>query len=358
MKKRVGILNSGGDCPGLNTVIDAIVKGLDAECEIIGFYRGYEGLLRGDYTPLDRNYTSANRWIGGTILKSVNKGNFPSRKGNDAFDSAEVELIEKAFKTYTDLDLDGLIVLGGDGTLYTAYRLQKFGFNIIAVPKSIDNDLECTDFTFGFHTAVEIANEAINRLHTTATSHDRVMILEVMGRTAGWIGLYAGIAGGANMILIPEIPFDYAKIIEFLDGRYSTGHTSAIIVTSEAAIPKDGSAIMHNWGSSSSNLNYGGTGESLAQFINQNTDYEARSTSLGHIQRGGSPNAFDKIISTQLGAYAAEMFKNGEFGKMAAYVNNQIKSVDLGSSVLSLKLVSADSQIVRLAKNVEISFGV
>jgi 6-phosphofructokinase 1 len=358
MKKRVGILNSGGDCPGLNTVIDAIVKGLDSDCEIIGFYRGYEGLLKKDYTPLDRNYTSANRWIGGTILKSVNKGNFPSRKGRDEFDSAEVELIEKAFQTYTELDLDGLIVLGGDGTLFTAYRLQKFGFNIIGVPKSIDNDLECTDFTFGFHTAVEIANEAINRLHTTATSHDRIMILEVMGRTAGWIALYAGIAGGANMILIPEIPYDYSKVLDFIDKRYTTGHTSAIIVVAEAAIAKDGSASMHNWGTSGNALNYGGSGESLAQFINGNTEFEARSTALGHIQRGGSPNAFDKILSTQLGAYAAEMFKNSEFGMMAAYVNNQIRTVSLGDSVLSLKLVSPDSQIVRLAKNVEISFGV
>jgi 6-phosphofructokinase 1 len=241
--------------------------------------------------------------------------------------------------------------------LYTAYRLQKFGFNIIGVPKSIDNDLECTDFTFGFHTAVEIANEAINRLHTTATSHDRIMILEVMGRTAGWIALYAGIAGGANMILIPEIPYDYSKVLDFIDKRYTTGHTSAIIVVAEAAIAKDGSASMHNWGTSGNSLNYGGSGESLAQFINGNTEFEARSTALGHIQRGGSPNAFDKILSTQLGAYAAEMFKKDEFGMMAAYVNNQIRSVSLGDSVLSLKLVSPDSQIVRLAKNVEISFG-
>jgi ATP-dependent phosphofructokinase / diphosphate-dependent phosphofructokinase len=358
MKKRIGILNSGGDCPALNTVIDAIVKALDHDHEIIGFYRGFEGLLEKNYLLLDRNYTSQNRWIGGTILKTVNKGNFPSKRDNSAFDSVEMEVIEKAYSTYQELGLDALIVLGGDGTLFTAYQLQNFGFKIIGVPKSIDNDLNITDFTFGFHTAVEIANEAINRLHTTAASHDRVMILEVMGRTAGWIALYSGLAGGANMILLPEIPFKYNSIKEFLDFRANQQNTSSIIVVSEAASNVEGEYTYQNWDvKKGDSPRLGGIGEMLAKFINQETSYEARSVSLGHLQRGGSPIAYDKIIATQLGAYAANMYRNEEFGKMAAYKNNSIISADLSESVLELKLVPKNSQLIKLAKDIGISFG-
>ncbi len=360
MKKRIGILNSGGDCAGLNTVIDAVVKALskDDEYEIIGFYRGYEGLLEGNYVQLDKAYTTQYRWIGGTILKSTNKGNFPCKKDNEEFDSQELEVIEKAYKNYTDLGLDGLVILGGDGTLYTAYRLQKFGFNIIGVPKSIDNDLNATTFTFGFHTAVQLANNAIDALHTTANSHDRIMILEVMGRDAGWIALYSGIAGGANIILIPEIPFSYNKIKEFLDYRYNTLNKSSIIVVSEAAKNVDEGASFNNWDPlTKGQIRYGGIGQKLADYINQNTNYEARSTSLGHIQRGGSPIAFDKVISTQLGAYAARMVRSGNWGTMIAYNDNGINEVSLDKGVLELKLVEPNSQLVNLAKEIGISFG-
>jgi ATP-dependent phosphofructokinase / diphosphate-dependent phosphofructokinase len=358
MKKRIGILNSGGDCAGLNTVIDAVVKSLskDDEYEIIGFLRGYEGLLEGNYVQLDKAYTSQYRWIGGTILKSTNKGNFPCKRDNEEFDSQELEVIERAYKNYTDLGLEGLVVLGGDGTLYTAYRLQKFGFNIIGVPKSIDNDLNATTFTFGFHTAVQLANNAIDSLHTTANSHDRIMILEVMGRDAGWIALYSGIAGGANIILIPEIPFDYNKITEFLDYRYNTLNKSSIIVVSEAAKSLNEEATFSGVNSEGKVI-YGGIGQKLAHYINANTNYEARSTSLGHIQRGGSPIAFDKVISTQLGAFASRMVKQNNWGTMVVYNDNGITQVSLDKGVLELKLVEPNSQLVQIAKEIGICFG-
>lgn len=360
MKKRIGILNSGGDCAGLNTVIDAVVKSLSVndEYEIIGFYRGYEGLLEGNYVQLDKAYTSQHRWIGGTILKSTNKGNFPCKKEDEEFDSQELEIIERAYKNYTDLGLEGLVVLGGDGTLYTAYRLQKFGFNIIGIPKSIDNDLNATTFTFGFHTAVQLANNAIDALHTTANSHDRIMILEVMGRDAGWIALYSGVAGGANIILIPEIPFDYSEVKKFLDYRYDTLNKSSIIVVSEAAKDIYNESTFNNWDPlTKGQIRYGGIGQKLADYINQNTNYEARSTSLGHIQRGGSPIAFDKVISTQLGAFGARLVRDAKWGTMVTYNDNGISEVSLDKGVLSLKLIDPNSQLVQIAREIGISFG-
>ena len=360
MTKRIGILNSGGDCAGLNTVIDAVVKGLGDDYDVIGFYKGYEGLLENNYVQLDKAYTSQHRWIGGTILKSTNKGRFPSKQNDDPFDSEEIENITKAYDNYQSLGLEGLIVLGGDGTLYTAYRLQEFGFKIIGVPKSIDNDLAATDFTFGFHSAVEKANIAINDLHTTASSHERVMVLEVMGRNAGWIALYAGIAGGANIILIPEIPFDFESIKTFLDYRFSQLNKSTIIVVSESAMSLDGfqSFVPRLEDNNTRNtVRYTGLGDSIASFVNENTQYEARSVSLGHIQRGGCPIAFDKVLCSLLGAFAAELAIKGEFGQMAAYVNNKIVSVELGRAVLDLKLVNPQGQTIQLAKSMGISFG-
>lgn len=356
-KPKIGILNGGGDCPGLNTVIDAVVKSLDSDCELIGFLRGFEGLYADDWVELNRNLTSKNRWIGGSILKSVNKGNFPGKIAGGEFNQIEQKIVQKAFEVYQKHELECLIVLGGDGTLYTAFQLQDFGFRIIGIPKSIDNDLAATDYTFGFQTAVEIANEALGRLHTTGQSHDRVMILEVMGRSAGWIALNAGIAGSANVILLPEIPFKMEKIIEVLENRKKLGKLHAMIVVSEAAHPIDHELITKNVGKNTAEVKLGGIGDFLEKFINQNTNFEARSTVLGHIQRGGSPNAFDKILSTQLGAFAGVMFKNGQFGQMTAFQNGQIVAVPLGEAVLKIKNVQKDSQIIKLAKNVGISFG-
>ncbi len=356
-KPKIGILNGGGDCAGLNTVIDAVVKSLDADYELIGFLRGFEGLFANDFIPLNRSLTSFNRWIGGSILKSVNKGNFPGKIAGGEFNSIETQIIQQAFENYQNLGLSALIVLGGDGTLYTAHQLQEFGFKIIGIPKSIDNDLASTDYTFGFQTAVEIANDALERLHTTGQSHDRVMILEVMGRSAGWIALNAGIAGSANIILLPEIPFKMEKILEVLEARKKMGKLNSTIVVSEAAHPIDHEFITKNVGKTTAEVKLGGIGDYLEKYINENSSFEARSTVLGHIQRGGSPNSFDKILSTQLGAFAGLMLRNGQFGQMAAFQNNQIVAIPIGDAVLKIKTVSPESQIVQLAKQVGISFG-
>lgn len=355
--KRVGIINSGGDCPGLNTVIDAIVKNLSDEYEVLGFYKGFEGLLSNEYRVLNKLYTSKRRWIGGTFLKSVNKGHFPGKVGLGQTTKAEEAVIKKAYKNYKEHELEGLLVIGGDGTLSMANNLQEYGFKIVGVPKSIDNDLLFTDFTFGFHTAVEIAQEALDRLHTTATSHERVMILEVMGRNAGWIGLYSGIAGGANIILLPEIPFSYEKIKEFIDERRRQNRMSTIIVVAEGAIPMDGSVVLKNQGGQSSEALLGGISEQVAKYLNQFEGIEARATILGHIQRGGSPNSFDRILSTLYGAEAANLFREKKFGKMVAYKHNKIIEVDIVDAVKELKLVNPKSQIIKEAKSVGISFG-
>ncbi len=356
-KPKIGILNGGGDCPGLNTVIDAVVKTLDSEFEIVGFLRGFEGLYANDYISLDRNLTSPNRWIGGTILKSVNKGRFPGKVAGGEFNQIETEIIQQAYQNYKNLGLEALIVLGGDGTLYTAHQLQDFGFNIIGIPKSIDNDLASTDYTFGFQTAVEIANEALERLHTTGQSHDRVMILEVMGRGAGWIALNAGIAGSANVILLPEIPFKMEKILELLESRRKLGKMHSMIVVSEAAHPVDHDVITRSIGKDTAEVKLGGVGDFLEKYINQNSIFEARSTVLGHIQRGGSPNSFDKILSTQLGAFAGLMMKNRQFGQMAALQNNKIMAIPMSEAVLKIKTIDPQSQIIQLAKEVGIIFG-
>ena len=330
---------------------------MDLDYELISFLRGFEGLYTDDWVKLSRDTTSKNRWIGGSILKSVNKGNFPGKIAGGEFNQIEQKIIQKAFEVYQKHELECLIVLGGDGTLYTAFQLQDFGFRVIGIPKSIDNDLAATDYTFGFQTAVEIANEALGRLHTTGQSHDRVMILEVMGRSAGWIALNAGIAGSANIILLPEIPFRLEKILEVLENRKKIGKLHAMIVVSEAAHPIDHELITKDIGKATAEVKLGGIGDYLEKFINQNTDFEARSTVLGHIQRGGSPNSFDKILSTQLGSFAGIMFRNSQFGQMAALQNGQIIAVPLGDAVLKIKSVDKNSQIIKLAKQVGISFG-
>jgi 6-phosphofructokinase 1 len=357
MKKRVGIIISGGDCPGLNTVLDAIVKNLSDEYEVLGFMKGFEGLLTNEYIVLEKAFTSPNRWIGGTYLKSVNKGNFPGKVGRGEATKAEEAVITKAYEHYTQLGLEGIIVLGGDGTLSMANNLQEYGFNVVGVPKSIDNDLMHTDFTFGFHTAVEVANDALDRLHTTTTSHERVMILEVMGRNAGWIGLYSGIAGGANVVLIPEIPFSFANVLDFLNARIERGRKSSIVVVAEGAIPRDGDVSTKNLGGTSSEILLGGIGDQLARYLNTHSTIEARSNSLGHVQRGGSPNSFDRILSTLLGAGAANLFRDKQYGYMVSYQNNAITSVPISDAVQKLKLVDPQSQLVQLARSVGIGFG-
>jgi len=356
-KKRVGIITGGGDCPGLNAVIDSAVKCLENDYEILGFYKGFEGLLNKDYILLDRVYTNSYRFSGGTILKSVNSGNFPGKIGLGEKSLIQPEIVAKTIENYNELGLEGLIVLGGDGTLTVAQEFYQRGLNIVGVPKSIDNDLQGTDFTFGFLTAVDIATDALDRLDTTAYSHDRVMILEVMGRNAGWIGLYSGLAGGANMILIPEIPFRWESVLEVIENRYKQGKTSSLIVVSEGAMSQDGKVYTSTSGGKSSETLLGGIGDEIARFLNNYPEIDSRCTRLGHVQRGGTPNAIDRILSRQFGAYAAQLFKNKEYGQMVIYRNNTLESFPIKSSISKLKSVEKDGMMVKLARNMGVSFG-
>jgi 6-phosphofructokinase 1 len=356
MKTRIGILTGGGDCPGLNTVLDSLVKSLASDYEIIGFYKGFEGLYNNSYTILDANFTNQFKFLGGTILKTVNKGHFSAKTGDGLTNEIDQEIINQTKQNYLKLNLEALIVLGGDGSLSAAYQLQQNGLNIIGVPKSIDNDVMGTDTTFGFLTAVQIAVEALDRLETTARSHERVMVLEVMGRNSGWIGLHSGIAGGANIILIPEIVFDYKKILEVIQKRYKNGKTNTLIVVSEGATSMDENKSYSNSGGQSSENLLGGIGEKITLFLNQN-GLDARSTRLGHIQRGGSPLSMDRLLSIQMGVYAAKLVEEKIYGQLVCYNSGQMGYKHLVDCISKLKLVDPNGELVLQAKKIGISFG-
>ena len=356
-KKRIGLINSGGDCPGLNTVIDAVVQSLSPEYEVYGFYKGFEGLYENNYILLDPKYTNMVRFQGGTFLKSVNKGNFAGKTGDGELHKIDPDLLNHAIKNYQNLNLEALVVLGGDGSMATASQFLDLGVNIIGVPKSIDNDLMGTDFTFGFNTAVEITTEALDRISTTAKSHDRIMVLEVMGRHAGWISLYSGLSGGADMILIPEIPFDHDKVVDFFKRKYATGETHGLIVVSEGARIGNGKAISKNTNSQTSETKLGGIGDYLEVLLNFEPELEARNTVLGHIQRGGSPNSWDRILSRSYGAYAGRMVREKKYGKMVGYTNGSFMESSITDCLKELKLVNPNGDFVMRARELGISFG-
>lgn len=356
-KPKIGIINGGGDCPGLNTVIDSIVKCLAAEYDVLGFYRGFEGLLEKQYIQLDPDFTNLFKFAGGTILKSVSKGNFPGKIGLNETSKIEDKIFQKTLKNYKDLNLECLLVLGGDGTLSVAKQFLDKGISIIGLPKSIDNDLHGTDFTFGFLTAVDIATQALDKLETTAWSHDRVMILEVMGRHAGWIALYSGIAGGANMILIPEIDFTFENILKFLNARKEEGKMNSLIIVSEGAKSESGLPMVKSGGGKASQILMGGIGADLEKRINATNVFDARSITLGHLQRGGQPNSIDRIYARQLGAYAAQMVKTKRYGRVAVFQQNSITDIDLAIAIDRLKMVDPSSSTVTLARSMGINFG-
>ncbi len=355
--KRVGIVNSGGDCPGLNRVIDAVVRTLDHKYEVLGFIKGFEGLLFNDYLVLNRHLTAEHRWMGGTFLKSTNKGHFPGKIRTGADKEHDIEAIMKAKKNYDDLGLEGLIVLGGDGTLLIANNLENYGFKCVGIPKSIDNDLSETDYTFGFFSAVETAASAIVNLYFTTVSHDRVTIVELMGRETGWITLFSGIAGSANAILIPEIPFSFENVLKHLNELYASGHTHATIAISEGVEPTDFHQVKAKIGSKSAEATLGGISQHLAAYINMHSNLEARNVVLGHLQRGGLPSGFDQVISMQLGAVGAKLFSEGKYGYMSAIKNNMVVEVKISDAVEKLKAVNPNSQLVQLAKQTGIYFG-
>jgi phosphofructokinase-like protein len=330
---RVGVLTGGGDCPGLNAVIRAVVrKGVQVfGFEFVGFRDGWRGPLEGDTIALDVQAVRGILPRGGTILGSSRTNPIKVEGG-----------VERIKDNLAGLGVDALIAIGGEDTLGVARQLYDSGVKVIGVPKTIDNDLNATDYTFGFDTAVGIAMEAIDRLHTTAESHHRALICEVMGRHAGWIALHAGLAGGANVILIPEQPFDIDKVCEYVESRFKTRY-APIIVVAEGAHPLDGQMELQAGELDAfGHVRLGGIGERLAKEIEKRTGKEARTTVLGHIQRGGTPTAFDRVLATRFGLQAIDAVADGDFGKMVALQGTGIVRVDLSAATEKLKTVPVE----------------
>lgn len=357
---RIGILTGGGDCPGLNAVIRGVTKSaLDNGITVIGIIDGFEGLVEGKARELSNSDVSGILAIGGTILGSSNKGDpfhWPIADSNGVISIHDRS--EAAVKHYHAWKLDCLIGIGGDGTMHICNNLSKMGLNIVGVPKTIDNDLEATDLTFGHDSAVYVVSMALDRLHTTASSHHRVIVVEVMGRYAGWIALNGGLAGGADIILIPEIPFTYEKIYQKIKERELSGKRFSLVCVAEGAREKDGAMVLKGTDIRRHDpKQLGGIGEVVAQKIEENTGRETRVTILGHTQRGGSPTPYDRILSTKFGAYAIQLALKKKFGRMVALKGNEIKNVLIEDAISRQKLVQPDSQTLLTARQIGIGFG-
>jgi phosphofructokinase-like protein len=345
---RVGLLTGGGDCPGLNAVIRAVVRrGLGlGDNSFVGFRYGWAGVLGNDVVPLTRESTAGILPRGGTILGTSRTNPFDGRPDG----------LERIRATFQRERLDALVPIGGEDTLGVALRLSEEGLHIVGVPKTIDNDIGGTDVTFGFHTAVQIATDAIDRLHTTAESHNRVMVVEAMGRHAGWIATYAGIAGGADAILVPERPFDVEEVCAHLRRRHARGITFSIVVVSEGAIPREGGAMRGTSAGADTDqfghVRLGGIGVGLAREVEKLTGYETRATILGHVQRGGTPTAYDRVLATRFGVAAMDAAAAGRFGRMVALRGPDIVEVGLREALVEPKLLDP-----RLFETAEVFFG-
>ncbi|HEX8497073.1 MAG TPA: 6-phosphofructokinase [Actinomycetales bacterium] len=330
---RIGVLTGGGDCPGLNAVIRAVVlKGVhEYGHEFIGFRRGWKGPIEGLTMPLGLEQVDDVLSRGGTILGSSRTNPYSTEGGVDAIR-----------KTLAEHGVDALVAIGGEDTLGVAKRLTDDGIGVVGVPKTIDNDLGATDYTFGFDTAVAIATEAIDRVRTTAESHERTIVVEVMGRHAGWIALHSGMAGGADVTLVPEFPFDVDQVCEWVNSRYAAGH-SAVLCVAEGALPQGGSeALIAGDKDEFGHVRLGGIATWLAGEIEQRTGHETRATILGHIQRGGTPTAYDRVLSTRFGLGAIEAVNDGDFGVMIALRGTDIVRVKLSDATAVLKTVPAE----------------
>lgn len=360
MIKKIGVLTGGGDCPGLNAVIRAVVKTAMGKYsyEVIGFKDGYKGLVLNNFVKFHPGDVSGILDKGGTILGTSNRDNpFNFKVEKDG----KVEYKDMSDRVIDNLgmhDIDCLVLIGGDGTLTSARDFARKGVKVVGVPKTIDNDLSATDTTFGFMTAVETATEAIDKLHSTAESHHRVMILEVMGRNAGWIAIESGIAGGADVILLPEIPYDINKVAQKILQRKNAGKGFSIIVVAEGAKPRGGEVVVSKIVEDSPDpIRLGGIGNKIADDIEKLTGIETRVTVLGHLQRGGRPIPFDRILSTRYGVEAVELINKGMFGMMVSLQGNRITAVTLEEAVGSTKNVDPDGELVRIAKSVGVGFG-
>ena len=355
--KRIGMLTSGGDCQALNAAMRGLVKCLDhsgEDIEIYGFQNGYKGLIYGDFQMLTGRDFSGILTRGGTILGS---SRVPF-KTIDEPDENGLNKVEAMKQNYHKLKLDVLVVLGGNGTHKTANRLREEGLNVVTLPKTIDNDLWGTDMTFGFQSAVNIGTDAIDCIHTTASSHGRIFIVEIMGHKVGWLPLNAGIAGGADIILLPEIPYDIDKVCEAIKARDERGSKFTIIVVAEGAISKEDAALSKKeLKKKMENYAYPSVSYEVAARIQEKTGKEVRVTVPGHTQRGGSPCPYDRVFATRLGAEAGKLILNGEYGFMVGYKNREIVKVPLDEVAGKLKTLSPDAPIIQEAKMIGISFG-
>ncbi len=358
MAKRIGVLTSGGDCPGLNAVLRGVVHAASAhDWEVIGFLDGYEGLLSPvQYQILDTSSTAGIMHLGGTILGTTNKGRFVAKVRHGEKATLDPAIIEEARETLDGLGIDCLITIGGDGSLTTSVELQNAGINTIGVPKTIDNDIDATAITFGFDSAVTCVVDALDRLHTTAKSHKRVMVLEVMGRYAGWIALHGGLAGGADIILIPEIPFSMENVFKTIKEREAKGAYNTMVVCAEGACIGEGEYIT-KVKKAAGEARLGGIGELVATGIADNTGKDTRAVVLGHLQRGGNPTALDRILGTRFGVQAVELIAQGKYGHMVSYQNYRVGDVPMEQAVSKLKLVTKETQLVDTCRKVGISFG-
>ena len=359
-KPTIGILTGGGDCPGLNAVIRAATKSAERlGYDVIGFLKGYEGLVDPvRYMPLDSRITADILLKGGTILGSSNKGRFTALVGEGERVQIDPELLARSAHTVRQLGVTGLICVGGDGSLAIAQQLHEHGIPVVGVPKTIDNDLGATAFTFGFDSAVATATDALDRLHTTAASHERVMVLEVMGRHAGWIALHAGIAGGGDVILLPEIPWTFDNVCRKVLERESLGKRFTLVVVAEGAkLP--GGGLVHDGSAAPERrqVRLGGIGELVAAEIAARLDRDVRAVVLGHLQRGGTPTPFDRMLATQFGAHAVRLVHEGRFGEMVCYRPPDITGVPIVDAIRHLSTVDPAGSAVQAARALGIGFG-
>lgn len=355
--KRIGILTSGGDCQALNAAMRGVVKGLSNslnELEVYGFYDGYKGLIYGNYRLLTAKDFSGILTKGGTIL-GTSRQPFKLMRVPDENGLDKVEAMKH---TYHKLNLDCIVILGGNGTQKTANLLREEGLNVIHLPKTIDNDIYGTDETFGFQSAIEVATEAIDCIHTTAASHNRIFIVEVMGHKVGWLTLYAGIAGGADIILIPEIPYDIDKVVEAIEKRSRAGKGFTILAVAEGAMSKEDAALSKKeYKEKLKKRKYPSVSYEVAAQIGEKIGNEVRVTVPGHMQRGGSPCPYDRVLCTRLGAAAAKLILNDDYGYMVGMINGETQKVPLQEVSGRLKMVQPDSSIISEAKQIGISFG-
>ncbi len=359
-KRRIAILTGGGDCPGINAVIRAITKKaiLEYDMEVIGIKDGYEGLIHNQYRLLSYDDVSGILTLGGTILGTTNKANPFEYAIKDGQQLKFQDRSGDVLKNLEELNIECLVCIGGDGTLWISNRFYEIGVPVVGVPKTIDNDIRGTDITFGFDSAVSIATEGIDRIHSTAQSHHRIMLIEVMGRKAGWIALHSGIAGGGDIILIPEIPFKINRIVDYVKKRRETGRYFSIIVIAEGAMPEGGEVVVRRIvQESAEQVRLGGISFVLGEQIERMIELETRSVVMGHLQRGGTPTPFDRVLATRLGSKAVDLITKKRFGKMVSVQGNHLVDFPLKEVAKGPRFIPSDHELILAGREIGVCFG-